>query len=247
MKSILIFTFFINITQQTIAQICFPPFNETDTLVHKVMEFQNKIREAFDHDQYILCVNFYDSLAKMLGNEIPPGLSTLKMVLVSFQTLLTNATDSVKDIYTRKFDLLYESGALFYGHKIMESGWAKDELLSKEFDVYTIVDSPPLPKEGIKEFGNYLLKNMVYPKAALENSIEGLVFVMFIVDKEGYLSGLRPIRGIGYGCDEEAVRLIEESAPWEPGKLVDGKPVYIRYILPIKFNLKTYLKNQLKN
>ncbi|MDZ7608780.1 MAG: hypothetical protein U5K79_25070 [Cyclobacteriaceae bacterium] len=70
MKSILIFTFFIYIAQQTNAQVCFPPSDGPDALMEEVMEFENKIREAFAQDQYNLCLASYNSLTEIYGDYV---------------------------------------------------------------------------------------------------------------------------------------------------------------------------------
>ena len=66
--------------------------------------------------------------------------------------------------------------------------------------------------------------------------IEGKVFVQFVVDKDGNLTNVQAIKGIGAGCDEEAVRVIAKAKRWSPGKQ-RGRPVKVRMILPITFKL----------
>jgi len=66
--------------------------------------------------------------------------------------------------------------------------------------------------------------------------IEGKVFVQFIVDKAGNITNVTAVKGIGAGCDEEAVRVIKGSPKWKPGKQ-RGKAVKVRMILPITFKL----------
>ena len=69
-----------------------------------------------------------------------------------------------------------------------------------------------------------------------ETGIEGKVFVQFVVDSDGKLTNVQAVKGIGGGCDEEAVRVIKESLPWNPG-LQQGEKVGVRMILPITFKL----------
>ncbi len=66
--------------------------------------------------------------------------------------------------------------------------------------------------------------------------IEGKVFVEFVVDKDGTITNVKAIKGIGAGCDEEAKRVIEGAPKWSPGKQ-RGRPVKVRMILPITFKL----------
>jgi len=80
-------------------------------------------------------------------------------------------------------------------------------------------------------------KILVYPKTARENGISGTVYISFTVDSKGNISGIKVLRGIGGGCDEEAVRIIKlTSGKWKPG-LHNGKPVKISMTVPVKFTL----------
>jgi TonB family protein len=94
--------------------------------------------------------------------------------------------------------------------------------------------------EQMPEFpGNlneYILKNMIYPKYAREQSVEGKVIAQFIIDKEGRISQAEIIRKVGFGLDEEALRIINNMPNWKPAKQ-NGKPVALRYNLPIIFKL----------
>ncbi|MBA4055045.1 MAG: hypothetical protein C0490_10060 [Marivirga sp.] len=82
----------------------------------------------------------------------------------------------------------------------------------------------------------FLQKNMKYPAVARRMSIEGSVFVSFVIDKEGVLSDIQVIKGISAECDKEALRVIKLMPPWKPGKQ-NGKAVRCRFVLPVKFKL----------
>jgi periplasmic protein TonB len=79
-------------------------------------------------------------------------------------------------------------------------------------------------------------QNIKYPKSARRLGIEGRVFIQFIVEKDGSLSDIKCIKGIGGGCDEEAERVISLSKKWTPGKQ-RGKIVKQKMVLPIMFKL----------
>jgi protein TonB len=66
--------------------------------------------------------------------------------------------------------------------------------------------------------------------------IEGKVFVEFIVDKDGSITEVTVMKGIGSGCDEEAIRVIKAAPKWNPGKQ-RGQPVKVKLIVPITFKL----------
>ena len=85
-------------------------------------------------------------------------------------------------------------------------------------------------------FYEFVQKKLKYPSQARRMGIEGKVFVQFVVDKAGNITEVTTVRGIGAGCDEEAVRVIKDSPQWKPGKQ-RGKSVKVRMILPITFKL----------
>ena len=101
-------------------------------------------------------------------------------------------------------------------------------------EIFTIVEDQPMPVGGMEKFYESISKDLTYPKAALTNGVEGRVFVEFVVDEEGNITRVKALKGIGAGCDEEAVRVVKNSAKWEPGKQ-RGKRVKVRMVLPINF------------
>ncbi len=103
-------------------------------------------------------------------------------------------------------------------------------------EIFTIVEEQPIPDGGMEAFYKYVGKNMKYPSQAKRMGIEGKVFVQFVVDKDGSLNEVKAVRGIGAGCDEEAVRVIQGAPKWKPGKQ-RGRAVKVRMILPITFKL----------
>jgi protein TonB len=103
-------------------------------------------------------------------------------------------------------------------------------------EIFTIVEDQPTPNGGISAFYQYVQKKLKYPAQARRMGIEGKVFVQFVVDKDGTLTEVIAVKGIGAGCDQEAVRVIEGSPKWKPGKQ-RGRSVKVRMILPITFKL----------
>ena len=93
------------------------------------------------------------------------------------------------------------------------------------------------PDGGRRAYRKYLEQGLQYPVVALENKVEGKVSVQFTIDITGQLSNFRVTRGLGYGCDEEVIRLIKEGPHWKPSKrndeLITGKvKVKVRFTLP---------------
>ena len=103
-------------------------------------------------------------------------------------------------------------------------------------EIFTIVEDQPEPPGGIGAFYKYVSTTLRYPAQARRMGIEGKVFVQFVVDKDGSLTNVQAIKGIGAGCDEEAVRVISKAKKWKPGKQ-RGRAVKVRMILPITFKL----------
>jgi periplasmic protein TonB len=106
----------------------------------------------------------------------------------------------------------------------------------KADEIFTIVENQPMPKGGYKAFYDYVGANLRYPASASRMGIEGRVFVEFIVEKDGSLTDIKVVKGIGGGCDEEAVRVISGAPKWNPGKQ-RGNAVRVRMVMPIMFKL----------
>ena len=94
----------------------------------------------------------------------------------------------------------------------------------------------PVPPGGITGFTNYMMQTLKYPTAAKEGNVQGMVVVSFLVTAEGKVETVEVLRGIGSGCDEEAVRVISNSGTWTPGKN-GGNAVAVKMTLPVQFKL----------
>jgi TonB family protein len=105
-----------------------------------------------------------------------------------------------------------------------------------EGDVFTTVDETAAPTGGMDEFYNYIGKKLKYPAQARRIGVEGKVFIEFIVQTDGSITDVKTIKGIGAGCDQEAIRVLQASPKWIPGKN-KGVVVKQRMVLPISFAL----------
>jgi len=108
--------------------------------------------------------------------------------------------------------------------------------------VETILETPDvdqLPEfpGGEDELIKFLTENMNYPELAREKGTEGRVVIGFVVNKEGEIDELKLKRGIGDGCDKEAIRVVNKMPKWKPAKF-NGKPVSVYFDLPIQFDLE---------
>jgi len=90
---------------------------------------------------------------------------------------------------------------------------------------------------GYAKMVDYLMKNLKYPSLARETGIQGRVVLSFVVAKDGRLQDISLIRGIGGGCDEEAIRVVSKMPTWKAGKH-NGKYVPVKFTLPISFRLE---------
>lgn len=107
----------------------------------------------------------------------------------------------------------------------------------EEEKVFVVVEDQPEFPGGEQARKQYLSENIEYPQLARESGIEGTVYVTFVVEKDGSISDVRVLRGIGGGCDEEAIRVVKEMPKWEPGKQ-RGKEVRVQFNMPIRFTLQ---------
>jgi TonB family protein len=111
---------------------------------------------------------------------------------------------------------------------------SKEQLGDKS--VFTAVEQVPAFPGGEAGFSKFTSATIKYPKAAREANVQGRVVASFIVEKDGSLTDIKVIRGIGYGADEETVRMLRTSPNWKPG-MQNGKPVRVAYSVPINFAL----------
>lgn len=104
-------------------------------------------------------------------------------------------------------------------------------------EAFVIVEDMPEPIGGFTEFYKYVAENIEYPIGAKRMGTEGRVFVQFIVDREGKITNAKVLKGIGSGCDEEALRVIMNAPDWKAG-LQRGKKVRVQMVVPINFKLR---------
>ena len=106
-----------------------------------------------------------------------------------------------------------------------------------EQEIFQIVEEMPSFPGGEQKLLEYVAKNVKYPQIARESGIKGRVFISFVVEPDGSVSNVKVLRGIGGGCDEEAMRVVKSMPKWKPGKQ-RGKAVRVSYMLPVNFQLQ---------
>ena len=139
------------------------------------------------------------------------------------------ATDTIQNLYqlveyAKAHDLDTSDLARLGKNRILESV------------AYTRVEKMPYFPGGKVALARYLQSQLVYPQEARSNQVEGNVQVRFVIQPDGSITDVEIVEGIGFGCDEEALRLVSEMPQWVPGVQNNEKvPVY--KALAIKFQL----------
>jgi len=151
--------------------------------------------------------------------EIPPSLNELKDAVVGQVTQSGAATqESATPIAAT------EAGAATVA--------ATDNHV---YDAGSIEKYPEF-EGGMAAWAKFIQRNLHYPDRATEEGTQGKVFVSFVIERDGSISDVTLIKGIGGGCDEEAMRVIKKSPRWKPG-LQHHIPVRVRYTMPLSFML----------
>lgn len=111
------------------------------------------------------------------------------------------------------------------------------EVEAKEPEIFERVEVQPEFVGGMEAFRTFLVKNLRYPNAAQRSNVQGKVYLNFTVEADGSLSNITVLRGIGFGCDEEALRVMKLMPKWKPGKQ-SGRAVRVKFNMPIVFALE---------
>jgi TonB family protein len=105
-------------------------------------------------------------------------------------------------------------------------------------EVFTVVEESPVFPGGEDSLRKFIAATLRYPKEYMDAGIQGIVYVQFVVNKEGKVTDVKLARGIkgAPGMDKEAMRVVSSMPHWKPGKQ-NGRVVSVRYIVPVKFRL----------
>lgn len=149
--------------------------------------------------------------------------------------ILVNVSDTTKKKNTEKKSVKeLELGSIENSNEILIDEDPSTE--NDSLEIFISAETMPEFVGGEIELSKFLSKNIIYPKLAKENNFEGRVIVRFVVEKDGTISNTDILRKLGFGCDEEVIRLVKTMPKWVPGKQ-NGKPVRVYYTLPIVFEL----------
>lgn len=105
-------------------------------------------------------------------------------------------------------------------------------------EILVVAEEMPEFEGGVSGLMRYVGSNISYPEQAKIVGKEGTVYVSFVVSEVGMVEGVKVMRGIGYGCDEEVVRVISNMPKWKKAGKNAGHPVKVRFNIPVAFKLK---------
>ena len=124
------------------------------------------------------------------------------------------------------FVFLIFSGFITYAHAS-----------NSDTTIYVAAEKMPAYPGGAMARNTFIAKHIQYPGEAVKDHVSGTVYVAFVVERDGSLSHIKVLKGIGHGCDKEAMKIVAEMPKWIPG-IIKGKPVRVRFTLPFSFNLQ---------
>ncbi|MBZ4657334.1 MAG: Cell envelope biosis protein TonB [Methermicoccus sp.] len=107
----------------------------------------------------------------------------------------------------------------------------------EEEEIFVVVENQPEFPGGLAAMMKFLSENIKYPVIAQENGIQGRVICNFVVERDGSITDVQVVRGVDPSLDKEAVRVIQSMPKWKPG-MQRGKPVRVRFTLPVVFRLQ---------
>ena len=116
---------------------------------------------------------------------------------------------------------------------ILDEYGEDDLIVEEEEQIFEVVEQDPEFPGGLQSMMKFIKQNYKKPRKANELGISGRIFVQFVVDKSGTIKNVSIAKGIGHGCDEEAVRVLKMMPKWVPGKQ-NGRAVSVKYMVPIR-------------
>jgi periplasmic protein TonB len=172
--------------------------------------------------------NVFEELVEVPPTEQPPPPAP---IIQQPQIVEVPDEEEIKEDIQLKFDVEVTEET-----KVEEVVVAPVEEKEDVDQIFSVVEETAEPKGGMPAFYKYVGDKIKYPAQAKRMGVEGRVFVEFVVNRDGSIVDVKAIKGIGAGCDEEAVRIVQSAPAWKPGKQ-RGKPVRQKMVIPIIFKL----------
>lgn len=204
----------------------------TLTMLLTVLAFEWRTLDKAEVKKMARSSNSFEEITEIPQTEIlpppPPVLQQPRIVEVPNE-------EEIKEDVKVEFDIDVTDKTVIQEITVLEL--PKIEEPEEEADkIFLVVEQSATPKGGMEAFYKFISNTIRYPAQARRMGIEGKVFVEFVVDRDGTLTQFTVVKGIGAGCDEEAIRVLKSAPPWNPGKQ-RGKPVRQRMVIPIFFRL----------
>lgn len=155
----------------------------------------------------------------------PPRVQSFQIIEIPDEQLLKEEIDIELDVEVHEETVIQDI--------VFEERPQEEEIVD---EIFTVVEKQPEFPGGMAAFYEFINANIKYPVQARRLSIQGRVYVQFIVNKEGKLTDFEVVKGIGAGCDEEAVRVLKLVPNFQPGKQ-RGQPVKVKMVIPIYFKM----------
>lgn len=211
--------------------------------------------EASEHNVYgLLKLNLLiDANGNLKKYEIEDGLGDgCADMIVKVLKTRTNWNDLFP---TEHGNLVFQIPILFLHENQFENIINKDSIYLDEINQnessventeFEFVEKMPVPPGGENGLLKFIGEHVKYPKKAIKNNTTGRVIVGFVVDTSGEITKVKVLKGLGDGCDEEAVRVISSIPKWQPGEQ-NHKKVRVQYKIPISFKLEGKPTKSFKN
>ncbi len=184
-------------------------------------------------------LNFDRSEMKVIQEEIintfqtppPPPPSHTPMQQITMLTIVKNDAEDASSI-----DIRADVDQKTVIPEYVPIERPQEEEAVQEQEIFLVVEEQPSFPGGDAARMKYFAENIHYPVEAREAGIQGTVYVGFVVEPDGSVSNVKVLRGIGGGCDEEALRVVSQMPKWNPGKQ-RNQPVRVQFTLPVRFTL----------
>lgn len=191
--------------------------------------FEWKQYDSFIMELTAKQTNVFETMIEVPSTTIPPPP---ELIVQQPQLVAVPDEEEIEQEIKFVFDVEVTEDTKVEEYKPIEIPKIEEE----SDEIFLVVEENAQPRGGISEFYQYIISNIKYPAQARRLRVEGRVYVEFVVGKDGKMFDATEVKGIGAGCDKEAVRIIMSSPAWNPAKK-RGKPVKQRMVLPITFKL----------
>jgi TonB family protein len=228
----------------------FNPFywiiRKTIVEVHEYQADNTAIKSKIDPHAYLdtIVSIAFNGIALPIGNNLNKSLTLKRLAMITISKKSKGAIIkfaiamfiSLPIISTISCDKTSDSQTV--KEEIIELQSPPPPPVEYEGEIFVIVEDMPLFEGGKSEkFREYIAQNLKYPEEAVENGLDGTVYISFIVETDGVVSNVKVIRGVAPVLDNEAIRVVESSPKWTPGKQ-RGEKVRTTFTFPIIFKLQ---------